>query len=78
MEAAEDATSDEHVEEEAQLAARREENIRALLSNKYVTLQALHSCSHALCMHISGSSSWHSCVVAFGLATEAHPCNASC
>jgi hypothetical protein len=37
--AAEDATSDEPVEEEAQLAARREENIRALLSNKYATLQ---------------------------------------
>lgn len=35
MEPAEDAAADEPAEEEAQLAARREENIKALLSNKY-------------------------------------------
>jgi hypothetical protein len=35
MEPAEDAAAVDTVEEAAQLAARREENIKALLSNKY-------------------------------------------
>jgi hypothetical protein len=44
MEPAEDAAADDAVEEEAQLAARRQENIRALLSNKYGAGRPCMSC----------------------------------